>query len=67
MKSIKYKTPSAFFKLWLEHRIEIKTVNKKINYLIREKKPEYQASPSSDFLAMHDKYIDKLNKCLTFY
>lgn len=67
MKSILYKTPKQFFELWLNQRIEIKRNNKKIVYLIREKEPENQASSPSDFLFVHNKYIQQSNKCSTFY
>lgn len=67
MKSILYKPPLQFFKLWQENHVETKVVNKKIKHFLRERKPENQDFPPSEQLYVHHKLNNKLDKQLTLY
>lgn len=50
MKSVLYKSPVEFLKLWTEGKIGSEVINRKTKYFFKEKRPGYQALPSSTFL-----------------
>ena len=65
MKSILYKTPSEFYKLWKNGAIEIRKVNGKIKYIFSEKMPDNQAISSAESFNAHNKTNEQNNICLT--
>lgn len=67
MRSILYKSPIQFFKLWQENLVETKVVNKKIKHFLRERKPENQAFPPNEQLYVHHKLTNKFDKQLITY
>lgn len=67
MKAILYKTPDEFCKLWAKGEVGSEIINGKLKHFFKEKRPEYQALPSSEFLIVQNKINQQFNKCLTFH
>ena len=65
MKAILYKTPREFFKVSLNGKIKSKVINGKMKYFFREKRPDKQALPSSEFDNVQNKCMEQLNNSLT--
>jgi len=65
MKSILYKTPSGFYKLWKNGAIETRKENGKIKYTFSEKIPDKQAISSAESINIQNKIINQNNTRLT--
>ena len=61
MKAILYKSPNQFCNLWAKGEIVSKVINGKSKHFFKEKRPDIQALPSSEFLNVQNKFNQQFN------